>query len=226
MPNLHEGHRRRLKERFLKDGLDGFEDHNVLELLLFYAIPQRDTNELAHRLLERFGSLSNVFEASSEELCRETGVGPNVATLLKLIPDLARRYEEDLNTAPPELKTVQQMAEFLRPKFVGRKEEMVYLLCLNNKGGVAFGGFLAKGVVNSTVLSAREIVGQAIQCGATGVVLAHNHPHGLAVPSRADVESTKEIKRALEMVNICLIDHLVFGTDRYASMRNTALFVE
>ena len=113
MPNLHEGHRRRLKERFLKDGLDGFEAHNVLELLLFYAIPQRDTNDLAHQLLQRFGSLSAVFEADYEELCQLPGVGTNVATLLKLIPDLTRRYLEDLKAEVPVLKDVEQIADFL-----------------------------------------------------------------------------------------------------------------
>ena len=92
MANLHEGHRQRLKERFLREGLDHFEPHTVLELLLFYAVPQRDTNELAHRLIARFGSLDAVFDAAFDELCAVEGIGRNTATLLKLVPDLTRRY--------------------------------------------------------------------------------------------------------------------------------------
>ncbi len=222
MPNLHEGHRRRLKERFLKDGLDGFEAHNVLELLLFYAIPQRDTNDLAHQLLQRFGSLSAVFEADYEELCQLPGVGTNVATLLKLIPDLTRRYLEDLKAEVPVLKDVEQIADFLRPKFIGRQKEMVYLLCLNNKGSVAFGGFLSEGTVNAAPLYVREIVEQAVRSHASAVVLAHNHPHGLALPSNADLMATDEIKKALQMMKIQLIDHLIFAGEDYVSIRASA----
>ncbi|HIX66225.1 MAG TPA: DNA repair protein RadC [Candidatus Anaerotruncus excrementipullorum] len=221
MPSLHEGHRRRLKERFLKDGLDGFEDHNVLELLLFYAIPQRDTNELAHQLLKRFGSLSGVFNANYQELCQENGVGANVATLLKMVPELARRYLDDQVSAQTVLTTMEQIGDFLRPKFVGRQEEMVYLLCLSNKGGVVGGGFLSKGVVNATVLSAREVVELALRNNASAVVLAHNHPHGLALPSSADIAVTKELQNALEMVKIEFMDHLIFSDDAFISLRHS-----
>ena len=128
MANVHEGHRQRLRDRFLKEGLDGFAPHNVLELLLFYAVPQRDTNELAHRLLTRFGSLSGVLDADFDELCQVEGVGANVATLLKLVPGLARRYLDDYDENGVVLTTIEEVGTFLRPKFIGRNNEMIFLL--------------------------------------------------------------------------------------------------
>ena len=148
MANLHEGHRQRLKERFLREGLDHFEPHTVLELLLFYAVPQRDTNELAHRLIARFGSLDAVFDAAFDELCAVEGIGRNTATLLKLVPDLTRRYLDSADHEQVLLTSVQAIGDFLRPKFLGRTKEMVFLLCLNNKGGLTYGDFIAEGTID------------------------------------------------------------------------------
>ena len=117
MANLHEGHRQRLKERFLREGLDHFEPHTVLELLLFYAVPQRDTNELAHRLIARFGSLDAVFDAAFDELCAVEGIGRNTATLLKLVPDLTRRYLDSADHEQVLLTSVQAIGDFCVQNF-------------------------------------------------------------------------------------------------------------
>ena len=133
---LHTNHRERLRDRFLKDGLDSFEPHNVLELLLFYAQPRGDMNPLAHRLIDTFGSLSGVLDAAIEDLCSIKGMGKNTAVFLKMIPQLCRYYLDDKYQNGFIIDSTQKAGEFLLPKFVGRTNEVVYLVCLDNKGKV------------------------------------------------------------------------------------------
>ncbi len=224
MGSIHEGHRQRLRERFLKQGLDDFEAHNVLELLLFYAIPMKDTNELAHRLLQRFGSISAVFDADIDDLCQVDGVGRNTAVLLKMIPGLTRRYLEDSDKEPVILSSVEQIGSFLLPKFVGRTKEMVYLLCLNNKGGIAYADFVMSGTVNAAPMYSREIVEAALRSKAVSAILAHNHPKGIAVPSNADMAATKMVYDALASVKIRLLDHFIFAGTDYVSLKDSGFF--
>ena len=224
MPGLHDGHRQRLKARFLREGLDGFEPHNALELLLFYAVPQKDTNELAHRLLRRFGSFSGVLDADLDELCAETGVGPSVGTYLKLLAASARYYEVDRAAAPKTLRSIEEIGEFLRPRFLGRKKEMVFLLCLDNRGGMTYGDFVAEGTIDSAPMYVREILERAVKSKAASVVLAHNHPKGLALPSPADLNVTGQLLEALELAKIKLIDHFIFAEDDWVSLRDSGYF--
>lgn len=224
MANLHKGHRQRLKDRFLKEGLDGFEPHNVLELLLFYAIPQRDTNELAHRLLKRFGSLSGVLDADFDELCQVEGVGANVATLLKLMPGLARRYLDDYDKKGVVLTSIEEVGAFLRPKFVGRKNEMIFLLCMDSRGSVVYGDFIAEGSINAAPMYTRNILEAAMRSHAVSVILAHNHPRGLALPSNADMLATRSVFDALAAAKVRLVDHLIFAGSDYVSMRDSGFF--
>lgn len=224
MANVHEGHRQRLKDRFLKEGLDGFAPHNVLELLLFYAVPQRDTNELAHRLLARFGSLSGVLDADFDELCQVEGVGANVATLLKLMPGLARRYLDDYDKKGVVLTSIEEVGAFLRPKFVGRKNEMIFLLCMDSRGSVVYGDFIAEGSINAAPMYTRNILEAAMRSHAVSVILAHNHPRGLALPSNADMLATRSVFDALAAAKVRLADHLIFAGSDYVSMRDSGFF--
>lgn len=224
MANVHEGHRQRLKDRFLKEGLDGFAPHNVLELLLFYAVPQRDTNELAHRLLARFGSLSGVLDADFDELCQVEGVGANVATLLKLVPGLARRYLDDYDENGVVLATIEEVGTFLRPKFIGRSNEMIFLLCMDSRGGVVYGDFIVEGSINAAPMYTRNILEAAMRSHAVSVILAHNHPRGLALPSNADMLATRSVFDALAAAKIRLADHLIFAGSDYVSMRDSGFF--
>lgn len=223
MANVHEGHRQRLRDRFLKEGLDGFAPHNVLELLLFYAVPQRDTNELAHRLLARFGSLSGVLDADFDELCQVEGVGANVATLLKLVPGLARRYLDDYDENGVVLATIEEVGTFLRPKFIGRNNEMIFLLCMDSRG-VVYGDFIAEGSINAAPMYTRNILEAAMRSHAVSVILAHNHPRGLALPSNADMLATRAVFDALAAAKIRLADHLIFAGSDYVSMRDSGFF--
>ena len=215
---MHEGHRARVKKRFLEEGLDHFSDIQALELLLFYALPRVDTNPIAHGLLDRFGSLSQVLEASPEELCKVPGVGENGALLLNLIPQMGRFYMTDRAKSATILTSLEQCAEFLVPRFFGRKLETVFLLCRDAKCKVLCCKELGEGSVNSTGLSIRRVVETALGVNASSVVLAHNHPSGLAIPSPEDIQTTRRIAMALQAVEITLVDHIIVADDDYVSI--------
>ena len=216
--SLHKNHRKRLKERFRKDGMDSFTEYQVLELLLFYVIPRRDTNEIAHHLIERFGSLSMVLEAPIEELVKVEGVGPEAAQFLHMMPAVGRRYLVDKTVQSKVLKTIEECGRFLLPYFFGRQVETVFLLCLDAKCKVLCCREVGEGSVNSAGISVRKIVELALAANATAVVLAHNHPSGVAVPSLEDVQTTHRIADALRAVEVHLVDHIVVADDDFVSM--------
>lgn len=222
--SIHDGHRQRLKDRFHQEGLDKFDEIQVLELLLFYAIPQRDTNPLAHRLLEHFGSLAQVLEAPAEELEKVSGVGSNVATLLTLTTALARYYMVSRGNQTVALTTTEMCGDYLLPYFVGRRNETVFLLCLDAKCKVLGCKEVGEGSVNSASVPIRRIVEMALGMNATTVVLAHNHPSGLAIPSGEDVQTTRRLAVALDTVDITLADHIVVADDDYVSMTQSGLY--
>ena len=216
--SLHKGHRDRLKSRFLEEGLDGFTDIQVLELLLFFVIPRRDTNPIAHNLLNRFGSLTQVLEADVEELKKVEGIGQEAAVFLHLMPAAGRYYLVDKTMQCKVLKTIDQCGEYLLPYFFGRKVETVFLLCLDAKCKVLCCKEVGEGSVNSAGISIRKIVETALGANATSVVLAHNHPSGVAVPSYEDVQTTHRIASALRAVDVHLVDHIVVADDDFVSM--------
>ena len=222
--SIHDGHRQRLKDRFRQEGLDKFDEIQVLELLLFYAIPQRDTNPLAHRLLDHFGSLAQVLEAPAEELEKVSGVGANVATLLSLTTALARYYMVNRSNQTAILTSTEMCGDYLLPYFVGRRNETVFLLCLDAKCKVLGCKEVGEGSVNSASVPIRRIVEMALGMNATSVVLAHNHPSGLAIPSGEDVQTTRRLAMALDTVDITLADHIVVADDDYVSMAQSGLY--
>ena len=222
--SIHKGHRERLKQRFLEQGLDQFTDVQVLELLLFYAIPQRDTNPIAHALLDHFGSLSQVLEASVEELKKVDGIKGNAATLLALVTQLCRYYQVDCAQRIEILDSLEACGNYLVPRFFGRVRETVFLLCLDAKCKVLCCKEVGEGSVNSANISIRKVVETALNANATSVVLAHNHPSGVAVPSEEDLLTTKRLYAALQAVEIVLADHIVVADGDYVSMAQTPRF--
>lgn len=215
---IHKGHRKRLKLQFLENGLDGFTDVQALELLLFYAVPQKDTNPIAHALLERFGSLSQVLEAPPEELEKISGISTHAAGLLHLVTELSRRYQVDRARKSVVLTSVDQIGAYLIPFFFGRSRETVFLLCMDAKCKVLSCKEIGEGGINSAAVSPRKVVETALSAGATTVVLAHNHPSGLAVPSMEDVQTTDRVAAALETVEIHLADHVIVADGDFVSM--------
>ncbi len=221
-PNVHAGHRDRLRARFLKEGLDNFEDHNVLELLLFYCIPVRDTNGDAHNLMDRFGSLSAVFDADFNELCEVKGIGDKSATLIKMIPELFRKYEIDkLDKAELALADSKSIANYVSKYFKGLTEEHLYVLCMDsNCRPLAFDA-VSKGKKNVTAVERKQIIMCAAKTDATNVILVHNHPSGITAPSRADINVTIQIADFLKEAGFLLADHIIIGHgDEYFSFRD------
>ena len=216
--SLHGGHRDRMKKRFLHQGLDGFTDIQALELLLFYSIPRQDTNTIAHRLLQHFGSLSQVLEAPAEELMQVGGIKEHSAVLLNLINQMGRFYLVDKAQRERVLPTIEDCARYLQPYFYGRMRETVFLLCLDAKCKALCCKEVGEGSINSAGISVRRIVETALREGATTVVLAHNHPSGIAIPSPEDIQTTRRVAAALQSVEIHLADHIVVADDDYVSM--------
>ncbi len=216
--SIHKGHRERLKQQFLERGLENFTDIQVLELLLFYAIPQKDTNPIAHALLDHFGRLSNVLDADVEELKKIPGISDHSATLLALVTQLCRYYQVDSAQKMEILTNLEECGAYLVPRFFGRTEEVVFLLCLDAKCKVLCCKEVGQGSVNSASISIRKIVETALASNATTVVLAHNHPSGVAVPSNEDVLTTRRVAAALSAVEVHLADHVVVAEGDYVSM--------
>lgn len=207
-----------MMERFRREGLDHFEPVQVLELLLFFCIPRRDTNEMAHELLNRFGSVSRVMDASEEELMQVPGIGKNASTFLHLVKQAGRFYQVDSTRKGAVMSNLDDCGAFLLPYFIGRQKETVFLLSLNANCNVISCREVGEGDINAAVISPRRVVEIALAEKASCVVLAHNHPSGVAIPSHEDVVVTQRLATALSAVDVVLIDHLIVADDDYVSL--------
>ena len=212
-----------MKARYKDHGLDNFNDVNVLELLLFYAIPRKDTNEIAHALLEHFGSLDRVLEASIPELEAVPGVGESSALLISLIPQIMRRYLTVKGNCVSTISGSADAGRYLVPRLMFEKDEKLLLLCLDAKKSVISCINLGSGVVNAVDVNVRKVVENAVRHRANTVILAHNHPGGVALPSREDERLTIEIAAALKLVGIPLVDHIIVAGDDYVSFADSGM---
>lgn len=215
---LHDGHRQRLKDRFRSEGLDHFEERHVLELLLSYSIPRKDTAPLAKELLAHFGSFTQVMEATPEELQKVKGVGEHTATLIALTTAVGRYYAVKRATNVEILDSTTKCGRYLVHQFFGRRNETVFLLCLDAKCKVLCCREVGEGSVNSANIPVRRVVEMALAANATTAVIAHNHPSGVAVPSDEDVATTYRLARALDAVEITLADHIVVADEDFVSL--------
>lgn len=219
--SIHAGHRSRVKSEFLARGLEGWPDHRALELLLFYAIPQGDVNKLAHTLIDHFGSLSGVLDASVDELKKVPGVGEHTAVLLRLIPALSGRYLEDRGSVGRIVRTTDEAAGVLTPYFFGVRNEMVYILCLDSKGKLLGVRKVSEGSIFASDINIRRIAEEAMGLRASRLYLAHNHISNLAFPSAADWQATDVIRAALAPLGLELIDHIIFVDGDAVSLRQS-----
>ncbi len=215
---IHAGHRERLRERFRREGLTAFSEHEVLELLLMYAIPQRDVNPLAHALVKQFGSLSGVLDADESELTRVPGVGKNAALLITLMPQLFGAYQKSSLGARPVLSTLGDAKRFCASLFTGAHDERFYVICLDQMGHVTYTELLYEGTVDEVMIYPRQIVEMVMRHHAYGVMFAHNHPSGQPQPSQADIDTTQRIIEALKLISVRVIDHLIFTRESVYSM--------
>ena len=202
---IHEGHRDRMKQEFLQGGLAHVSEPRVLELLLFYSRRQGDVNPLAHQLLDTFGSLAGVLDASPDDLRKVPGVGENTVVLLKLIPAIAARYLASRTSAEVILSDSATLHALFTPYFFGARNEKSFLACFDSKG---------------KLLGVRPL-SEALALNATVVVLAHNHPSGLATPSQEDLFLTRYIQDSLKPLGITLYDHVILTDDDMVSLRDS-----
>lgn len=221
--NVHEGHRERMRNKYVNKGIEVFEQHEILEMLLFYAIPRKNTNDIAHRLLEACGSLSAVFDAPIDILMQQ-GLSYNAAVLLHMIPELSRAYQSDKFDNEEKIITDENIGKKMVHLFAGKNEECVYAFFLDAKGKEKYSGIISKGDASSAPLFSKDIVSIAARCKAVTVIIAHNHPSGVAFPSRADLEATADIADALDTIGIHLADHIIVADRDYISLSSTPPF--
>lgn len=213
--NPHANHRQRMFDRALTSGFDNFAEHELLEMLLFYAIPRVNTNPTAHELLTRFCTIKDVMCASTNELCTVDGVGEKSAILIQLIAEMMKRYERAAFKLPMEYRSVGQMARCLHPCFVGINVERLYMLLFNNRMNLLGCVLISEGSTTSTDLSITKISRAVFEKNASAVLLAHNHPNGVTMALQADLEITEAVQEHLAMFSVELLEHLVFVDYNY-----------
>ena len=219
MAGANDGHRKRLKTRFEKYGLNNFSDVEAIELLLFYVRARCDTKVIAQRLLKRFETLDKMLDAPLEELESVEGVGKETAVFLRLIPEMSRRYMLIPDSAST-FNSSTAAGKYFVPLFMYEKVEVAYMVCTDNLHRFICCRELSRGVVDSTPISVRRIVEIALNNNAKNVILAHNHIGSLLIPSYEDEEQTREIRKALEIVGINLTDHIIVSGPEYISMKD------
>lgn len=218
MATEHAGHRQRMRERFLAQGLEGFAPHEALEMMLFYAIPQRNVNPLAHKLMDRFGSFNAVLDAPVEELMKVEGMGEYAATLLKLFAQAAKRYAQNRTE---ERKTLSNRAEaeaHCMSLLQGFRQEHFYAVCLDGQMRVIRDELISRGTVNEVPAYPRLVAEAVLRHNAHAVVLCHNHPGGSIIPSQQDVEMTRQLGMVLGGIGVILADHVIVAGGECLSM--------
>lgn len=219
----HEGHRERLRQRFRQAGLDAFAPHEVLELLLTYAIPRRDTKPIAYTLINRFGSLHGVLQADTEELKQVEGIGDTAATLISLMTPLFRAYRRSAEADAPEIKNGLQAVRCCEALFEGERYEKFYVIGLDARMRRLNIALISCGDVTEVRVYARHVLSALTECNAVGAILTHNHPSGTAQPSAEDIRLTSGIYQVLDGVDIKLYDHIIVSTGETFSFRRGGL---
>lgn len=223
--NEHTGHRQRVKEDFLRNGFpQGAHQHKALELLLFFCVQQKDTNPLAHQLLNKYKNIAGVLDAPVEELAEFKGLSQHSAVLLKLIMPIARMYLADKDDSSPFFSSLDEMGEYVLKRYIGIQNEVPAILILNHRNQLIDFQFLSQGDVGTATVSIRDVVRRALNKNAASVVFTHNHPDGLAFPSPNDVNITKQLAIALSNVGVLLLDHILVAETDFVSLAQSFEF--
>lgn len=216
---IHKDHRKRVRNEILTNGIgEGISLHKIIEMLLYYSIPRKDTNETAHLLAERFGNISAMLDADVSELKEIEGIGDNTVALFKLIKATVKLYYSEKSKAPESFQSVDKIYEFLKSKYIGFSKEMFSVLCFDGAGSLLGFEFISSGDVAAVGISTRMVIEKAIKYNATAIILVHNHPSGIALPSFDDIKTTEIINNALKNIDIKLLDHLILGKGDYVSL--------
>jgi DNA repair protein RadC len=217
------GHRARIRNRFLAAGGDAIADHELIEMILFLALPRRDTKPIARDLIARFGSYAAAISASVPELLGIEGLGEAGVAALKIVKTSAERLAKAEVLYRPVLSNWDRLMEYLTAVLAREKIEQFRILFLDNRNRLLADEAQAKGTVNHTPVYPREVVKRALDLHATAIILVHNHPSGDPSPSQDDIEMTAEIKKAAASLGIVLHDHIIIGNGRWISFRKTKL---
>lgn len=217
--STREGHRQRLRQKFTTAGLEPFLDHEVLELLLTYAIARKDTKPLAWALLKKFGSLSAVLDASREQLLQIPGVGEQTVCFLQLVRATFKRYSLGQVKKEVAIRSPQQVLEYCKASLSGKKEESLELIFLSVKSTVIGTQVISSGMIDRVAVTPRKIIEGALLAKAKGIILVHNHPSGDATPSKEDIQLTKETIAAAQLFDIFVRDHIIIGAHNHYSLR-------
>ncbi|MDR3012324.1 MAG: DNA repair protein RadC [Chitinispirillales bacterium] len=213
------GHRARLLERYLKAGMTSLSDYEILELILTFALPRRDTKPLAKRLIATYGTVSAVLNAPLDELCEIDGLGKRSAAILTLIKDTILFCQNETSVKKPIITQRGDIEKHLRFKFGHSREEYAAAIFLDNGNNVIGTEIIAHGTVNRCVIYPRKIMERAIKCGAAAFIFAHNHPAGSVQPSESDWETTERLRKTGEVMDVRLIDHIIISRDSVVSLR-------
>lgn len=216
--NPNAGHRERMRQRYLANGLNGFQPHEIIEFLLFFSKPRCDTNKIAHELIQRFHTISGVFDAEIDELCRVDGVGTNSAILLHMMPDIFKAYELSRHSCKLNFKSQKELKSYLSSLYVGEVKEQTYVISFNSAAKVISIESAGIGTPASVNFDLRTIAEIALRNRAVSIALVHNHPDGNPQPSNTDIYSTESLKKSLNLLDIKLADHYIVGK-RVISMR-------
>ncbi len=222
--NIHSGHRERLKDRIEAVGVDRIPPHEVLEYILFYCIPRKDTNPLAHALIDTFGSLSGVFEADIKDLEKVNGISHSTALFLHSIPGITRYYFKDRWDGRPTIKDSVTLGQYLCDLFAGEKNEAFYVLSFDSKCRLINSDLVYRGTINETPIYPRLVIEYALKNNAAAVVLAHNHPGGNLSASESDMGITKTLVDLLTPLCIKVMDHVIVCGSRFSSLKTKGLF--
>ncbi|MCL1787502.1 MAG: DNA repair protein RadC [Defluviitaleaceae bacterium] len=215
--NIHANHRQRMRTRYKSQGLDGFHDHEVLEMLLYYCYPRCDTNEIAHKMLGEFKSLQHLFDANVDTIMARLGCTENIAVLLNLMPAIAKRYLRSKWDEKTALNNANIAGEYAINLFVGDHVETFYALCLDTGLRLHQAVQIAKGTVDEVPVFTRELVKKVLEHHAANVILVHNHPGGITTPSHSDNALTTRVRDALKLIDVPVTDHIIVSGDKYFS---------
>ncbi len=215
--NLHAGHRQRMRDRFLKTGFDGFSEHQIVEMVLYYCCPRVDTNNLAHKLINEFGSFAGIIDASYDDLKKRGGLTQNAAVLFKMIPELLGSYYDN-RTINKVCGNTDALKKLFIPYYIGTSEEIIRIACLNNSLGLICNVVIGKGSPSAANIDLRLLTETVMASKAAYVVMSHNHPQGGVKPSNEDIVCTEIIKDFLKNISVVLIDHVIVSGDKAYSM--------
>ena len=214
---MHEGHRNRKREHALKCGFGNMETHEILEMLLYYSIPRSDTNPIAHNLINRFGGFDKVLEADYGELLEVQGVGDKTVFLIKLLPEIIRRYELSKTKKVINVGIWQDLENYVKSLFAGTSVEQFYCICLSAGRNIVSTRMLHSGFADHIDVPYQIVIKEAIARGVNEIVIAHNHPYGSLRFSEADITYTDKLKQVLDVMDINLVDHFVVKDDECQS---------